>query len=331
MTETQRPTDTSPRDPRPTRALMVSALVGPVVASAGLVALMGARDDLPARIAVHWGVTGASDRFLGFTGTAVTAGLVTTLAPLTLVAVGAFMHRSARGSAAALAGGLAVLLAGVTFGSALAQRGSGTASSGFPGWGWLSAAVVGALLVGTALQRWGQSDEAVHPGPREPMPSEAARLEVSPTTRLAWVGRTALASRGVLIVSVLGLLAVVWVALSGLPWVLVIVPALAALLLGTYAARVVIDQSGLRVTSLRLTWLKVALDDIDHASVGTVSPIREFGGWGSRVAIDGRRGYVTRAGEALIVRRLGQSDVVVTLEGSEEAAAVLNTLALRVG
>ena len=60
---------------------MVSALVGPVVASAGLVALMGARDDLPARIAVHWGVTGASDRFLGFTGTAVTAGLVTTPAP----------------------------------------------------------------------------------------------------------------------------------------------------------------------------------------------------------------------------------------------------------
>ena len=136
------------------------------------------------------------------------------------------MHRSAR-LAAALAGGLAVLLAGVTFGSALAQRGSGTASSG-PGWGWLSAAVVGALLVGTALQRWGRSDEAVHPGPREPMPSETARLEVSPTTRLALGPVGPPGEPRVLIVSVLGLLAVVWVALSGLPWVLVIVPALAS-------------------------------------------------------------------------------------------------------
>lgn len=331
MTETQRPTDTPHGDPRPTRALIVSALVGPVIASAGLVALLAARDDLPARIAVHWDVTGAPDRFLGFTGTAVTAGLVTALVPLALVAVGAFMHRSARGSAAALAGGLAVLLGGVTFGSALAQRGRGSTTPGFPGWWWLGAAVVGALIVGTALARWGRSHEAVHPGPRGPMPEEAARLEVSPTTRLAWVGRTALPSRMVLTVSVLGLLAVVWVALSGFAWVLVIVPALGTLVLGTYAARVVIDRSGLRVTSLGLTWLKVALDHIDHASVGTVSPMREFGGWGSRVAIDGRRGYVTRAGEALVVRRVGQSDVVVTIDGSEEAAAVLNTLALRAG
>ena len=119
--------------------------------------------------------------------------------------------------------------------------------------------------------------------------------------------------------------------MSGVPWVLVIVPALGVLLVGTSAARVVIDQSGLRVTSLGLTWLKVALDHIDHASVGTVSPMREFGGWGSRVAIDGRRGYVTRAGEALVIRRIGQSDVVVTIDGGDEAAAVLNTLALRVG
>lgn len=331
MTETQPPTDTQPRDPQPTRALIVSAVVGPVIAAAGVVALVAARDDLPVRIAVHWGADGAPDRFLGFTGTAVTAGLVTGLVPLAVVALGTFMHRSARGLAAALAGGIAVLLGAVTFGSALAQRGSGSATSGFPGWGSLIAALVGALLVGTALARWGRSDEAVRPGPRGPMPAEAERLEVSTTTRLAWVGRTALPSRGVLIVSVLGLLAVVWVAMSGVPWVFVLVPALGVLLLGTYAARVVIDRSGLRVTSLGLTWLTVALEHIDHASVGTVSPMREFGGWGSRVAIDGRRGYVTRAGEALVIRRIGQSDVVVTIDGVDEAAAVLNTLALRVG
>ena len=248
---------------------------------------------------------------------------------MTLVAVGAFMHRSARGSAAALAGGLAVLLAGVTFGSALAPVAAAVPAPASPGgggsaqlswvhfsWGPLFSGGVDPTRRCTPVR---ESPCRRKPHASRSVPRPGSPGPVGPPWRAA----------GVLIVSVLGLLAVVWVALSGLPWVLVIVPALAALLLGTYAARVVIDQSAARA-SLRLTWLKVALDDIDHASVGTVSPIREFGGWGSRVAIDGRRGYVTRAGEALIVRRLGQSDVVVTLEG-EEAAAVPNTLAPRVG
>lgn len=64
---------------------------------------------------------------------------------------------------------------------------------------------------------------------------------------------------------------------------------------------------------------------------GQVSPVREFGGWGRRIALDGRSGYLTRAGEALVVHRVGAPDFLVTVERADEAAAVLNTLASRVG
>ncbi|MDC5696222.1 hypothetical protein OO014_03060 [Intrasporangium calvum] len=48
----------------------------------------------------------------------------------------------------------------------------------------------------------------------------------------------------------------------------------------------------------------------------------------------GEQGQVsplTRAGEALVVHRVGAPDFLVTVERADEAAAVLNTLDSRVG
>ena len=59
------------------------------------------------------------------------------------------------------------------------------------------------------------------------------------------------------------------------------------------------------------------------------SPLREFGGYGWRIGKDGSRGFVTRSGEALVVERVGEPPVVVTVDDAAEAAAVLNTLASR--
>ena len=200
---------------------MVSALVGPVVASAGLVALMGARRS-----------AGAHRRALGRDRRVRPVppfhrdrrdGRTRLPAPLTLVAVGAFMHRSARGSAAALAGGLAVLLAGVTFGSALAQRGSGSASSASPGGG-------GSAQLSWVHFSWGPLfSGGVDPTRRcTPVRESPCRRKPHASRSVPRPGSPGRSDRPgeprVLIVSVLGLLAVVWVALSGLPWVLVIVP-----------------------------------------------------------------------------------------------------------
>ena len=162
------------------------------------------------------------------------------------------------------------------------------------------------------------------------MPENAARLAVSPTTRLAWTGRAALPRRGVAAVAGLVIVPLIVVATLGQAWVLLLALGLTFLLALTYSARVVIDHDGLRVSSMGLTWTRVPLERVASAAAGTVSPLRDFGGWGWRMGRDGRRAYVTRAGEALVVERIGEPAVLVTVDGAEEAAAVLNTLASRV-
>jgi hypothetical protein len=127
------------------------------------------------------------------------------------------------------------------------------------------------------------------------------------------------------------LLPLVVLVVLGLVLPLVIVLVVTAALVATLSARIVIDDSGLRITSLGLAWSKVPLERVESASTRTVSPFGEFGSWGWRIAIDGTRGYVTRRGEALVVHRVGEPDVVVTIDEAGVAAATLNTLVARAG
>ena len=46
-------------------------------------------------------------------------------------------------------------------------------------------------------------------------------------------------------------------------------------------------------------------------------------------APDGRQGWITRSGEALVVHRHDKPDFVFTVDRADEAAAVLNTLVAR--
>jgi hypothetical protein len=199
---------------------VASAVVGPVLAVAGLLLTYAVRDRLPEPLAVHWGTSGQPDRFASLSEAAVTAAAMTALLPLMFVALGAAWHPSARGP----------------------------------------------LVV---------------------------------------------------------------VAVLGLPWMLLLAVAIVALLVLTCSARVVVDGDGLRVTSLFVTWSRVPLERIAEARTGRVSPLREFGGYGWRIGRDGSRGFVTRSGEALVVERVGEPSVVVTVDGADEAAAALNTLASR--
>ena len=315
-------------DRRPTVALVIGALTGPVLAAAGVALTVASRDRLPERIAVHWGWSGAPDRWDSVAAAAPTAAAMTVLGPLVLVVLGALIHPSGRGPLAGLAAAMAVFLAGLGFGGLLSQR-AGEAPAAFPpAWALPTLALAGAL--GVALARWGRLRPPPLDAGRPPLPENAARLAVSPTTRLAWTGRAALPRRGVAAVAGLVIVPLIVVATLGQAWVLLLALGLTFLLALTYSARVVIDHDGLRVSSMGLTWTRVPLERVASAAAGTVSPLRDFGGWGWRMGRDGRRAYVTRAGEALVVERIGEPAVLVTVDGAEEAAAVLNTLASRV-
>lgn len=315
-------------DRRPTLALTGSALVGPLLAGAGVLLVQANRERLPERLAVHWGWNGEPDRWQSLAGATVTAAVMTALLPLIVVGLGAAIHRSGRGPLAGIATGMAVFIGGLSFGGLLAQR-EGEAPQAFPAQ-WTMPAAAGALLLGLVMWRWGRMVPPVLEGARPPLPSDAARLDLAPTARVAWTGTAALPTRGVVAITGLAIAPLLVVALLGQVWVLLIALLLAALLAVTYSARVVIDANGLRVAGLGFTWARVPLERVASAESGRVSPLREFGGYGWRLGIDGRRGYVTRAGDALVVHRIGEPDVVVTIDGSAEAAAVLNTLASRV-
>jgi hypothetical protein len=313
---------------RPTHALVASAVLAPVVAALGTGLAYAVHDVVPDPVAVHWGLHGEPDRWQPFASAVVTAAVITTVMPLALVGLAALMHRSARGPLAAVAGGLAVFLGGLLFGGIVAQR-PAQVPQAFPPQ-WAVPTLVLTALVSIGLWRWGRTTPAEVTGAREPLPADARRLDVPPTTRLAWTGRAGLRVVPTVVLAVVVALPIVWVALAGLTWVWLLALALGALLALTVSARVTVDASGLRISSAGLSWSRVPLERVASADTTTISPLREFGGWGWRIGVDGRRGYVTRAGEALVVHRIGEPDVVVTVDDADEAAAVLNTLATRV-
>jgi hypothetical protein len=275
---------------------------------------------------VHWGIDGTPDRYATFGATLATNVALVLLIPSALLALGLVMHRSARGAVAGVVAALATVSAGIGFGGTLAQRGGGSPVP-FP-IGWTLGSIALGILLCVVLWRLGRLEPPTVDVRRPPVPEDAARLDVPDTTRLAWTGRATLPTRPVLVVAVLVSLPLAWLALAVQPWVWLML-VLGALLVVTFSARVTVDTHGLRVSSLGLTWSRVPLERVTSASATTVSPLREFGGWGWRLGLDGRRGYVTRAGEALAVHRLDEPDVVVTVDGADAAAAVLNTLAAR--
>ncbi len=72
-------------------------------------------------------------------------------------------------------------------------------------------------------------------------------------------------------------------------------------------------------------WLRVPLDAVAYAERSELHAFREFGGWGLRFRAE-ERAFVTRTGEALRIVQRDGTRTWVSLDGAEEAAAVLNAL-----
>lgn len=305
------------------RATLVAWLLAVLMTAGGAALLLAVRDSLPEQIAAHWGSGGKPDRFAGFTETLITGAALTFLSAAVPLALSFLIDRSTRNITAGLAAGLATGVGTLSFGSAYVQRDAG--GTDLPGLLLVVSLAIG-LGVGLLVGLLGRPARPVlHERP--PVPASAPRADVPAGARVSWVSGTPVAA-GTLIGLLVPLVVLCgYLAVTESPWLWLLIAPVAVLAVGMIRARVIIDDQGLRVVGFGfVTWSHVPLDRVSSAEAGQVRVIKDFGGWGWRVGRDGRRAYVSRSGEALVVHRLDEPDVLVTLDQADQAARVLNTL-----
>jgi hypothetical protein len=307
--------------------------------------------ELPDPVAMHWGtdgVDGFGPRWTVFGPLLVGAGLVALFAALAL-----FAHRmpqsllsggggvvadedgrpqwsmTARGLGA-VSLGEAGLMAVLTVVTADVQRGL-TDAADAPDIGWW--VLIGfVVLVALAVTGWFLQPKVAPPAP---VATTADAVPLTPSERAAWLGTVSIAPAGRITLGIL------WLVLAGATvftlaqgdaggagWILIATTMLTLVAVGSALVfRVRVSNGGLRVRSVA-GWpnTRIPLSDIARVEVVQINPLAEFGGWGWRLGMDGRRGVVLRTGEALQVTRQGGKVFVVTVDGAAEAGAVLEGL-----
>jgi hypothetical protein len=301
---------------------VVAALATVLLGSA---ALLTVRDSLPDDIVVRWddlrpGTT------LSLSWALVAGAALTIVSCLTVLGAGVAVNRSSKHGYAGYAAGLSLAL-GFGFYAMTAAQAWPRFSDAQP---LMIAGVVVGSVAGWRLTKWVREPARAD----SPVPPAVAVADLPPTTRLMWSRSvpTPLRSRlAVVAVMAVPLVAFYW--WMGLPWWLS-VAALGGAALGRgffpRSPQLAIDYSGIGLRGKSSNQPSpIYLADVHSAEVAIISPLRDFGGWGNVTAPDGRQGWVTRSGEALVVHRHAKPDFVVTVDGADEAAAVLNTLVAR--
>lgn len=188
------------------------------------------------------------------------------------------------------------------------------------------------LLIGFTVLGWFLQPASPTPVPADVEP--AGRIPLVPGGRAAWFGTATMTRAGVV---TLGVSLAILVALSVLllaqgqaegGWIVAILTGLMLVLIAAMLTfRVRVDAAGLTVRSA-LGWprTRIPLAQVAKVESVQVNPFAEFGGWGWRLGLDGRRGVVLRTGEALQVTDARGRVFVVTVDGASDAASVLHTL-----
>ncbi|MGM7670870.1 DUF1648 domain-containing protein [Microbacterium sp. A93] len=310
-----------------------------VLAAAVIIAWM---PELPEPMAIHWGSEGV-DGFASQWGyiaasIGIGAGVIILLAAIT-----AFAHRLPQSSTkpavapwsvtarfmGAINLGLGAMIAFIAVAGAALQRGLSDAAD-TPGIGIWTLVGFG-LLVGFTVLGWFLQPKS----PRVFAPNGAAaeRIPLAAGEKLVWVGTANMSRIGVVVllaaVAFLAIRAAMLIAEGDAGWWIygVATVVIALLVSSTLTFRVRVNARGLSARSL-LGWprTQIPLSDIERVETVEIDPFREFGGWGWRLSMDGRRGIVLRTGEALQVTQSSGRVFVVTLDGASEVAAVLETL-----
>jgi len=229
--------------------------------------------------------------------------------------------------------GLAAMMGLLTVATGIVQRGVADAKDAGDIGPWALAGF-GLLVVLTAVGWFVQ--------PRvESVPAQVVTPDAVPlasTERAAWFGSVTIARSGQIVLAIgvlvsLGATVFMIAADAGAFSTIMMIAVTLFLIVAVASSlvfRVRVDERGLRVRSL-IGWphTRIALADITQAAVAQIDPFAEFGGWGWRLGLDGRRGVVLRKGEALQVTRSTGRTFVVTVDGAADAAAVLESLRTR--
>ena len=227
----------------------------------------------------------------------------------------------------------AVMISGLLIGSLAAQRGLTDAIQA-PGIGLPMAISAAAATVIGGLATLLVPTDRPHPT-TNPVSEGAERLPLGASEHAVWLrtvelpGLGRIVAAGAVLTVVLGGVALLGgVGVGVILLVTLAVVTLLLVLLGRWT--ITVDHVGLIATSvLPRPRVIVPLDEVESAEVIDVQPLADFGGWGYRIDLLGRVGIVVRAGEAILVRRTGGRQVVVTVDDAATGAALLNTLADR--
>lgn len=315
---------------RPVLVLVVLFGIPLALAAAAIAVVLAWAPELPDPLAIHW----AGDRPDGFSSlggfialiAATLAGMALLLGLIGIAAIRAGQPMRALRMLAALQLATAGLLAVGMTASAAIQRGlsdAADADGATLGRGML-VAVVCAIALGAlgALALPRQHQTAPDGGSAEPAPA----LELGAEERAVWTGRAAMETRVLAaLLLTLGAVALLPILVGVEGWASLIGVGVALLILPFLFWRVRVDRRGLTTRSA-LGWPRwsMAAGDIVEARAVAVNPLAEFGGWGIRFGGGGRWGLVLRRGSALEIHRAGKVPFVVTVDGAEEAAALLN-------
>jgi hypothetical protein len=291
----------------------------------GSTVVLAVRDSLPDDIVLKWDDL-EPDLTTSLGGALALGATLTMVSCLAVLAIGAVMARSVTHGLAGYATGVSLSL-GIGFYAVVLTQ-AGTSGGG-------SFAVVFGLpgaAIGAGVSHWVRAAApATHPMP----PEDELLLDLPSDARLAWSAWTrpslsSLLVRALLMAIPIGLYCW-WVGLfSGVFALLVSIAFVAGLLSNGRRRQLAIDYSGIGLRG-RSSYLPSPIfpADVHSAEATSISALRDFGGWGNLTAPDGRQGWITRSGEALVVHRHTKPDFVFTVDGAGEAAAVLNTLVAR--
>ncbi|MEU9090817.1 DUF1648 domain-containing protein [Streptomyces sp. NPDC048428] len=288
-------------------------------------------DRLPAQLASHFVGNGQVDDYAGRTSyVVITTVLLVGVGALwaLMAAKGGFpgpaLNRAIAGGYA-VAGFLGYLMAVVLLVNVdAAQDAQGRAQDvSFPMWHLAAALGVAALAFGlglllAALLPVGEQP-SVHGGDGGGERIALAAGEVAGWARSA-------GNRWLLPVAVLACGGGV-VLLFTAGWIAAVPALLVGVLLVSFARPyVAVDRRGITVSGM-LPWprVHVPLDRIEGAVSRDIRPLAEYGGWGYRIR-PGRTGVMIRSGEGIVARLADGRDFAVTVDDSETAAALLNTL-----
>lgn len=323
---TRRPTTPVPH--RAASTVLTLAVPALLLLAATAVALAW-RDRLPDPVASHWGPDGVD-------GTSSFAGLLAVLpavgVPFAVLAwaIAFFAGRSAltRRFAAALAVWVGGFAAALTLVMLSAQLDVASAADVGDIGGGIALAFAGPLVL-AALAAWVTPGDEALPA-TAPVPASAARLTLPDGEVATWVRRIDWVHPAVVVAICAGFAVLMGVTTRTWWFAAVLFAFLATIVGGLSSWTVTVDARGL-VARARLPRPRVVvpLAEVEHAEVVQINPLREFGGWGLRMGIDGRVGVIVRGGEALEVSRTGGRRVAVTVDDAATGAALLNTLAAR--